>query len=855
MTSARAPSGLSSDEARRRQLQHGRNDIGEREQRRLWRTMLSVAQEPMFLLLLVAASIYLVIGDLGEGLLLAFFALMTVALVVVQAHRSERALDALRELAVPMARVVRDGVVQRIAVSELVPGDVFMLGEGERIPADAVAREASSLVLDESLLTGESVPVRKTSSAETVSLDQARPGGDDLPFIYAGTLVVAGHGIAEVLATGKRTRLGGIGASLAAIDTAATPLEVNLNRLVRYFAIGALATSVWLALWYGLQRGEWLQGVLAGIALGMAMLPEEFPMALVVFLALGAWRMAKSQVLARRPAVIEALGAVTVLCVDKTGTLTHNRITLRRLVSADADVDVSGGGALPESVRPLLEFAMLASRRSGIDPMDSALLSHGDRSLLGTAHLHPNWRLEQEYPLTPELLAMSQAWMAEDRRQYVAAKGAPEAIAGLCHLDAAARQTWLRRVHALAEQGLRVLAVARATSTASSAAPSQRDHDFEWLGLVAFEDPLRAGVADAVALAHGAGIAVVMITGDHAATALAIARQAGIDTAGGVLTGDDLERLDAAALADAVRTVRVFARVMPEQKLHLVQAFGANGHTVAMTGDGVNDAPALKAAHVGIAMGARGTDVAREAAGLVLLDEEFSRIVAGVRMGRHIFDNLRRVMTYITAIHVPIAGLALLPVLFGLPPLMLPVHVVLTEMVIDPVCSLAFERAPEDPRTMQRPPRDPRESLIGWPMVWQGLVQGGALLLVTLAIYDVGLRAGMGADTARTLAIVALTAGNLLLVLVNASVGAGWRALLDKGFAMFWWVAGIASAVLVVAIVLPGPRRLLHFGVPSWQAMATAVACTVAAVALAASIQRLTTWRAAARTVAAPTTR
>jgi P-type Ca2+ transporter type 2C len=816
MTSARAPSGLSSDEARRRQLQHGRNDIGEREQRRLWRTMLSVAQEPMFLLLLVAAGIYLVIGDLGEGLLLAFFALMTVALVVVQAHRSERALDALRELAVPMARVVRDGVVQRIAASELVPGDVFMLGEGERIPADAVAREASSLVLDESLLTGESVPVRKTSSAETVSLDQARPGGDDLPFIYAGTLVVAGHGIAEVLATGKRTRLGGIGASLAAIDTAATPLEVNLNRLVRYFAIGALATSVWLALWYGLQRGEWLQGVLAGIALGMAMLPEEFPMALVVFLALGAWRMAKSQVLARRPAVIEALGAVTVLCVDKTGTLTHNRITLRRLVSADADVDVSGGGALPESVRPLLEFAMLASRRSGIDPMDSALLSHGDRSLLGTAHLHPNWRLEQEYPLTPELLAMSQAWMAEDRRQYVAAKGAPEAIAGLCHLDAAARQTWLRRVHALAEQGLRVLAVA---------------------------------------LAHGAGIAVVMITGDHAATALAIARQAGIDTAGGVLTGDDLERLDAAALADAVRTVRVFARVMPEQKLHLVQAFGANGHTVAMTGDGVNDAPALKAAHVGIAMGARGTDVAREAAGLVLLDEEFSRIVAGVRMGRHIFDNLRRVMTYITAIHVPIAGLALLPVLFGLPPLMLPVHVVLTEMVIDPVCSLAFERAPEDPRTMQRPPRDPRESLIGWPMVWQGLVQGGALLLVALAIYDVGLRAGMGADTARTLAIVALTAGNLLLVLVNASVGAGWRALLDKGFAMFWWVAGIASAVLVVAIVLPGPRRLLHFGVPSWQAMATAVACTVAAVALAASIRRLTTWRAAARTVAAPTTR
>jgi Ca2+-transporting ATPase len=667
------------------------------------------------------------------------------------------------------------------------------------------------------------------------------PGGDDLPFVYGGTLVVGGHGVAEVLAIGKQTRVGRIGASLAAIDTAATPLEQNLQKMVRLFAIGALLTSALLVLWYGLQRGQWLDGVLAGIALGMAMLPEEFPMALVVFLALGAWRLAKGKVLTRRPAVIEALGAVTMLCVDKTGTLTHNRMRLRRLVTAADDIDLSGVAALPEAVHALLEHAMLASRRGGIDPMDGAILAHGDRSLHGTDRLHPHWSLEREYPLTPDLLATSQAWTSEDGQRRVAAKGAPEAIAELCHLDTTATAALLQRVHALADQGLRVLAVAKGGGSSRGAQPAahQRQYDFALLGLVAFEDPLRPSVAAAVAQARGAGIAVTMITGDHASTALAIAREAGIDTVPGALTGEQLERLDDAALAAAVRTVRVYARVMPEQKLRLVQAFKKNGHVVAMTGDGVNDAPALKAAHVGIAMGVRGTDVAREAAGLVLLDEDFARIVIGVRMGRTIFDNLRKVMTYITAIHVPIAGLALLPVLFGLPPLMLPAHVVLTEMVIDPVCSLAFEQAPADPAIMQLPPRRADEGLIGWSMAWQGMLQGGALLLATLAIYIVALRADIQPPEARTLAIVGLTAGNLELVLINAGARGSWRALLGIGFGAFWWVAGATSAALGLAIVWPAARQLLHLGLPSGVDLAGSIAWVTLAVALAAAASRL----------------
>jgi Ca2+-transporting ATPase len=834
MTQAALPQGLSEEEADRRLATQGPNEIGDRERHGLLSTLRGVATEPMFLMLLLAAAIYLVLGDLGEGLLLAFFAVLTVALVIVQERRSEHALDALRVLAAPQVRVIRGGQLRRIAARELVPGDLFVVGEGERVAADGLAREAVGLAVDESLLSGESVPVRKRASQAPAGESVEPVGGDDSPRLYASTLVVSGHGVVEVLATGGSTRVGRIGASLAGIETAPTPLQQHLRRLVQAFGLLALGLSGSLAVWYGLQRGDWMQGVLSAIALGMAMLPEEFPMVLTVFLALGAWRLARIKVLSRRPAVIEALGAATVLCVDKTGTLTENRMQLRRLVTEGADVTVKPGSELPEDVHRLLEFGMLASRRGGIDPMDRALLVHGDESLADTEHLHPDWSLTREYPLTPELLAMSHAWTDSEGIRRIAAKGAPEAVFDLCHMGAEGIEAQLARVRRLADQGLRVLAVAEGSSPANETEAHQHDYDFKLLGLVGFEDPVRASVPAAVAQAREAGIAVAMITGDHAATALAIARQAGIDADTGALTGAEIECLGDAALADAVRRTRVFARVMPEQKLRLVEAFRRNGETVAMTGDGVNDAPALKAAHIGIAMGVRGTDVAREAAGLVLLDEDFGRIVGGVRMGRRIFDNLRKVMLYITAIHVPIAGLSLLPLLFGLPPLMLPAHVVLTQMVIDPVCSLAFEGAPEDPRVMQRPPRPAGEGLFGWPMLWQALLQGGCLLVATLAIYMLAIEGGRSDDTARTLAVIGLTLGNLMLVAVNASAGVGWRALLAPSARAFWWVAAVAAAALMLALAAPGARRLLHFGLPSAGDWALAIAAVAASVGVGA---------------------
>jgi P-type Ca2+ transporter type 2C len=839
--------GLSSREARARLLRFGPNEIEATEHRGLAATLRGIATEPMFVLLLAAAAVYLVIGDLAEGVMLSGFAMITVGLVVAQERRSERSLDALRALASPHVRVLRHGVVRRVAAGELVPGDFFLLAEGERVPADAVLRKGSQLSVDEAVLTGESAPVRKIAIAGTAEAAGAVPGGDDTPLVFAGTLVTAGHGLAEVVETGGRTRAGRIGLSLAAIAPVPTPLQRHLRRLVSWLGAGAIAMSTVLVAWYGIMRRDWVEGVLAGIAAAMAMLPEEFPMALSIFLALGAWRLAQAKVLARRPAVVEALGSATMLCVDKTGTLTENRMRVHRLVTADADVALAlnSPAVLPEAIHPLLEYAILASRRDAADPMDRALQEAGDALLASTGRLHAGWSLEREYPLTAQLLAVSHAWIDEDGVRRVATKGAPEAVLGLCGVSAQDAEAVGAQVHRLGLDGLRVLGVACAIEApghaaghgAGEARADVRGYKFRWLGLIAFEDPLRASVPAAVAQARGAGIGVAMITGDHAQTALAIARQAGIDTQGGALTGAQVASLTDAELSGAVRSVRVFARVQPEQKLRLVEAFRANGEIVAMTGDGVNDAPALKAAHIGIAMGLRGTDVAREAAGIVLLDDDFGNIVAAVRMGRRIFDNLRKVMTYITAIHVPIAGLALLPVVAGLPPLMLPAHVVLTEMIIDPVCSLAFEGAPEQRGIMDRAPRRSDSALVGWAMVWRGFLQGGFLLAAALAVYVVALE-GDGVESARAQALVALTAGNLALVWLNASHGSGWRSLFGAGYGAFWAVAAAAITMISMAMTFEGPRELLRIALPSATELAFAAAAGCVSVVLAGLLMR-----------------
>ena len=837
-----SPQGLAPEEAAKRLRQDGPNELPQDQRRKLPRIAWDAMREPMLQLLLAAGFIYLILGNMSEALILIAFALLNVIMVVVQETRTERALAALRELAAPKAVVWRAGEKLRIPARELVVHDIIGLAEGERVPADSVLLDAENLQADESLLTGESVPVRKRAVAGDVPPNV--PGGEDQPFLWAGSLITSGSGLARVTATGAATAVGRIGHSLGEVETAPSPLQTQTRRLVWLFAVAGLGACVLLTVAYGLLHGEWLQAALAGITLAMAAMPEEFPLVLTIFMVLGAWRMSQRHVLARRLTAIEALGSATLLCTDKTGTLTQNRMEVARLKARGETLRLSGEmEELPEAFHELVEYAVLASRPQSEDPMDAAILRTGKRRLAHTGHLHQTWSIAHNYPLAPEMLAMSQVWQSEKGDVYViAAKGAPEAVAELCHIDSAAVAMVLRDVTAMAEDGLRVLAVARGVHKGADWPQSQHDFNYSFLGLVGLADPLRPGVTEAVAACRSAGVAVAMITGDHPATALAIARQAGIDTEG-VLTGNELMKLDQDALKSILTRTKVFARVMPEQKLLLVQGFVANGEVVAMTGDGVNDAPALKAAHIGVAMGGRGTDVAREAASLVLLDDDFTSLVSAIRLGRRIDSNLRKAFSYILSVHVPIIGLSLIPVLLGWAPLLGPVHVVFLEMIIDPASSIVFEAERGNPDDMSRPPRPPGAPLFTAGLLGMGLLQGVVVLAATMAVFFLSVSHGNDEDAGRSMTFITLVIANLGLILSNKSLESGGSAMaaLLRPNRPLVIVAAVAVLALTLSLAVPESRHLFAFALPLPHEMAVSATAAAASLAVNEAIVRL--WR------------
>ncbi len=798
--------GLSSAEAAARIRKDGANEIPSARRRSLLWLARDVLREPMILLLVSCSAIYLALGDLREAIVLSLSVLVVVGITFFQNRKTERALEALRDLSSPRALVIRDGESRRIAGREVVRGDLIVVSEGDRVPADGSVLWASNLSVDESLLTGESVPVSKRAVLEG-SLETAQPERQ----VFSGTLVVAGQGLARVTATGPGTEMGRIGKSLGTIELEETPLQRQMGRIVLLLAAIGAALCLLVAFLYGRSRGSLFDGLLAGLALAMSILPEEFPVVLTIFLALGAWRLSRKRVLTRRVAAIEALGAATVLCVDKTGTLTVNRMSVTRLVAGARSLDVAGSETLPDEFHELVEYAVLASQRAPFDPMEQAIRELGLRALARTEHLHEDWELLREYPLSPERLAVSHAWSARGREEsVVAAKGAPEAIADLCHLGATETDRLFACVEELASAGLRVLAVARARFGKTVLPENVHDYPFELLGLVGLEDPLRASVPAAIRDCKAAGIRVVMITGDYPVTAAKIAREIGLPD-DLVMTGADLDALDAAALERRVPSICVFARVVPEQKLRLVQALKANGEIVAMTGDGVNDAPALKAAHIGIAMGGRGTDVAREAAALVLLDDDFSSIVQAVRLGRRIFDNLKKVIAYLLAIHVAIAGMALFPVLAGWPLLLLPIQIVFLELIIDPASSIAFEAEPAEEDVMRRPPRKSEEPLLSRRVLVLSILQGMGVLAVVLAVFIVMLGRGGPGGPGRAVAFAALIVGNLGLILTNRSWSRTILGSLRTSNPALWLVVGGAAGTLALVLAVPVLRDLFRF--------------------------------------------
>lgn len=840
---------LSNAEAARRLVAEGYNELSPPRRNSLVHTVWAVMREPMFLLLVAAGGIYLLLGDVQEAIMLLCFVALIIAITVIQEHKTERVLEALRDLSSPRALVIRDGQPQRIAGREVVRGDLLVLAEGDRVAADAALVACNDLSADESLLTGESVPVRKRPlSADELpalsSIDAPQPGGDDQAWVYAGSVLVQGGGLARVMAIGAHSAMGRIGKSLETAQSGASPLQTQMRALVRRLALLAILLCAVLVVAYGVLRGDWLQALLAGITLAMAALPEEFPVILTVFLALGAWRMAKQRVLTRRMGAIETLGATTVLCVDKTGTLTENRMMIRALYAGDAIHEVDDPRAVPPAWHALIEYGVLASEREPFDPMERAFHELGRQSLDEVRALHADWSLVHEYRLTPALLAMSHVWRGAPMEEghVVAAKGAPEAIVDLCHLPADEAARIQAAAITLAERGLRVLGVARARLAAAPWPDQQHDIDFEFVGLVALHDPIRRAAPAAIALCRQAGIRVVMITGDYPRTAQAIARELALNSEA-VLCGSDLDAMSA-AMSDAqlrvrVRDVDVFARIVPQQKLRLVEALKANGEIVAMTGDGVNDAPALKAAHIGVAMGKRGTDVAREAAALVLLDDDFSAIVAAVRLGRRIYDNLQKAMSYTLAVHVPIVGMSLLPVLLGQPLLLFPAHIVFLELIIDPACSIAFEAEPEEAGLMQRPPRDSTRPLFGGRLLALSVLQGAAALVLSVAVYGVALAQGVGEGELRAAVFLTMVGCNVALVLASRSLRHGAATLLGGGNRALWWIVFGAIAGLALIMTTPALRGLFRFGELGTLTAGLGVAASLVSLLLFDGLKRL----------------
>ncbi|MDQ5925131.1 MAG: P-type Ca2+ transporter type [Pseudomonadota bacterium] len=806
------PSGLTDHEARTRLHRDGPNELPTSTRSGALQLLWEVVREPMFLLLVACGAIYLALGDRHEALMLLGFVLIVIAMTYVQKRRSQAALDALRDMSSPRALVMREGVAKRIPGRDLVLGDLVLLAEGDRVPADIALQEVSYLTVDESLLTGEAVPVLKHASDRAAS-DTATSEC----MSFAGTLVTQGTGQGVVVATGARSALGQIGASLTAIAAGDTPIQQETAQVVKRVASLGAIIALALALGWAVARDDWLAGLLAGLTLAMAILPEELPVVLTIFLGLGAWRLARERVLTRNIPAVELLGATTVLCVDKTGTLTRNQMEVRRLwtVSASFELGTQAQVAMPHTIHPLLEYAVLSSHRSAFDPMEAAIGAAGQHWLKGYEHLHADWSLISDYPLSRELLAMSRVWRSPDHSELlVAAKGAPEAIVDLCHLPDSQSSHIAQAVECMAAQGLRVLGVARAACAAQTLPLIQHDFAFEFIGLIGLEDPVRADVPAAIAECQAAGIRVSMITGDHPHTAMAIARQVGLDTTAGSLTGGELDTLNDSALAARLDQTNVFCRVRPEQKLRLVRAFQARGDVVAMTGDGVNDAPALKAANIGVAMGARGTDVAREAADLVLLNDDFGSLVKAVRHGRRVFANLRKAIAFVLAAHLPIIGLSVVPVLMGWPMILMPAHILFLQLIIDPACSIVFEAEALEAGTMRRLPRPSSAHLFDRPLLTRGLLQGAGLLLAVLAGYQLAVVLTGVPDAGRTQAFVGLVLGNLALIQANRSWSTTDRQTRHRNPAFLWITAG-ALALLSLALGIPAVATLFRFTAPS----------------------------------------
>ncbi|HVZ56813.1 MAG TPA: cation-translocating P-type ATPase, partial [Chitinophagaceae bacterium] len=773
--------GLSGSQVIRLQEQFGKNRYALEKVRTVWQMIWEIGREPMFILLEIACALYFVLGDVNEGIMMALAMVLVAAISVFQDARSSRAMQALREFTEPRVRVIRDGQETVLETAELVPGDLIVLEEGNKVPADAIVLQANDLSVNESIITGESLP-----------LDKKATEGQNL--LYQGTTINTGQCLARVTETGNRTVLGKLGKAISTYSYPKTLLQKQIGRFVRLLAFLGLSAFVVIWLVNYLESRSLVQSLMAGLTLALAAIPEEIPVAFSSFMALGAMYMGRRGLISRQPQTIENLGAVSVICLDKTGTITENRMQVREVYDFRQDRLLDLERDHPEGGVSVMDFALLASERNPFDPMEVAIRE-------ACASLQPEQDLDtmpmvHEYPLAGSPPMMTHVYDGGQVR-VVAAKGAMERILRVCRPEpeAAFRITQLART--MASRGYRVIAVASATHTGENMPADQDDFTWQFEGLVSLYDPPRKNVSAVLNQFYSAGIRVKLLTGDFPETAAEIARQVHMRGPDTIFTGEQVMAMGPEQLARVAAEANLFARMFPEAKLRVIEALKASGEIVAMTGDGVNDGPALKSANIGIALGKRGTEIARQAADLILTDDNIARIEEAILQGRKIFSNLKKAVRYIISIHIPILLTASLPLLLGwrLPNIFTPIHIIFLELIMGPTCSIFFEREPVEPTIMRQPPRDRREGLFTKGELLVSILQGLLISAGVLGVYYFAMQRGDSLLPTRTVVFTTLILANIFLTFTNRSFQltlvstvrypnnlTGWVLILSVGF-------------------------------------------------------------------------
>ena len=807
--------GLTAQQVLEARTRYGRNEV-KKEENNFLDTLKDIIKEPMLLLLLVAALLYFISGEIGDGIFMTSAIVLVTSISLYQESRSRNALAALNTLTQPTCSVIRDGETIAIRREEIVFGDYMMIEEGNAVPADGIIIHSNDFSVNESILTGESLPVSKSKT-------------DNTNQVFQGTTVIGGLAICQVNAIGEQTALGKIGKSLESIQEEETPLQKQITNFVKKMAL--VGVVVFFIVW-GINffnSREVLNSLLKALTLAMSILPEEIPVAFTTFMALGAWRLMKLGIIVKQTKTVETLGSATVICTDKTGTITENRMSLAKVFVLSTQKILTPDNAGHE-IKELIALAMWASEPIPFDPMEIALHdAYGKSALIDE---RPQYRMIHEYPLSGRPPMMTHIFENASGHRIIAAKGAPEAMIQVAELSPDKEESLSNALQKLTAEGFRVLGVGVADFEGNDFPTSQQQLNFVLKGLVAFYDPPKANIKKVFDSFYRAGIAVKIITGDNAATTSTIARQINFRGAEKTMSGEELLKMNETAVKEKVMEINIFTRMFPDAKLRILEALKANGQIVAMTGDGVNDGPALKAAHIGIAMGKKGTEIAKEVSSLILTDDDLAKMVDAVAMGRKIYANLKKAIQYIISIHIPIIFTVFIPLVLGwvYPSIFSPVHVIFLELIMGPTCSIIYENEPMEKNVMQQKPRPFTTTFFNWQELSTSVVQGLIITVGTLFTYQFAVQHMFSEATTRTMIFMTLIAANIFLTLVNRSFYYSVFTTLRYRNNLLPLIIAVTLASTASLLFIPSFTRFFEFGKLSGFQLATSVLIGCASV-------------------------